>query len=55
VERTGTSLSANMADVGGVIECLLDPERSDPSIRWQVIRDLLDVPEPEWGGGARPR
>jgi hypothetical protein len=21
---------------------------SDPSIRWQVMRDLLDVPEPEW-------
>jgi hypothetical protein len=28
-----------------VIEWLLD---SDPSIRWQVMRDLLDVPESEW-------
>jgi hypothetical protein len=30
---------------GSVIEWLLD---SDPSIRWQVTRDLLDAPEPEW-------
>jgi hypothetical protein len=28
-----------------VIGWLLD---SDPSIRWQVMRDLLDAPEPEW-------
>ncbi|MBY3142888.1 squalene cyclase [Rhizobium laguerreae] len=28
-----------------VIEWLLD---SDPSIRWQVMRDLLDAPEREW-------
>jgi hypothetical protein len=28
-----------------VIDWLLD---SDPSIRWQVMRDLLDVPESEW-------
>ncbi|MDK4736116.1 squalene cyclase [Rhizobium sp. CNPSo 3490] len=28
-----------------VIEWLLD---SDPSIRWQVMCDLLDAPEPEW-------
>lgn len=34
-----------MADSGSVIDWLLD---SDPSIRWQVIRDLLDAPEPEW-------
>jgi hypothetical protein len=34
-----------MADSGSVIDWLLD---SDPSIRWQVMRDLLDVPEPEW-------
>ncbi|MEZ2129398.1 MULTISPECIES: squalene cyclase [unclassified Sinorhizobium] len=34
-----------MTDPGSVIEWLLD---SDPSIRWQVMRDLLDVPEPEW-------
>ena len=28
-----------------MIDWLLD---SDPSIRWQVMRDLLDAPEPEW-------
>jgi hypothetical protein len=28
-----------------VIDWLLD---SDPSIRWQVLRDLRDAPEPEW-------
>lgn len=28
-----------------VIDWLLN---SDPSIRWQVMRDLLDVPESEW-------
>ncbi|WP_181703840.1 squalene cyclase [Chthonobacter albigriseus] len=28
-----------------VIAWLLD---SDPSIRWQVMRDLLDAPEPDW-------
>ncbi|OWV77290.1 squalene cyclase [Rhizobium sp. R339] len=28
-----------------VIEWLLD---SDPAIRWQVMRDLIDAPEPEW-------
>ena len=28
-----------------VIDWLLD---SDPSVRWQVMRDLLDLPEPEW-------
>jgi hypothetical protein len=27
------------------VDWLLD---SDPSIRWQVMRDLLDAPEPEW-------
>jgi hypothetical protein len=27
---------------------LLDPERSDPAIRWQVMRDLLDAPEAVW-------
>lgn len=31
-----------------VINWLLDPEQSDPSIRWQVMRDLLDSPESEW-------
>jgi len=34
-----------MTDPGSVIDWLLD---SDPSIRWQVMRDLLDAPEPEW-------
>jgi hypothetical protein len=34
-----------MSDSGAVIEWLLD---SDPSIRWQVMRDLLDAPEAEW-------
>src|SRR5919106_1137379 len=33
-----------MAD-SSVIDWLLD---SDPSIRWQVMRDLLDTPESEW-------
>jgi hypothetical protein len=31
-----------------VLDWLLDPDDSDPSIRWQVMRDLLDRPEPEW-------
>jgi hypothetical protein len=34
-----------MAGTGAVIEWLLD---SDPSIRWQAMRDLLDAPEREW-------
>jgi hypothetical protein len=34
-----------MTGSGPVIDWLLD---SDPSIRWQVMRDLLDAPEPEW-------
>jgi hypothetical protein len=34
-----------MTGVGQVIDWLLD---SDPSIRWQVMRDLLDAPEPAW-------
>jgi hypothetical protein len=34
-----------MTDSGAVIGWLLD---SDPSIRWQVMRDLLNAPEPEW-------
>ena len=34
-----------MAERGAVIDWLLD---SDPSIRWQVMRDLLDAPEQEW-------
>ena len=34
-----------MTDFRSVIEWLLD---SDPSIRWQVMRDLLDAPEAAW-------
>ena len=34
-----------MPDSGSVIDWLLG---SDPSIRWQVMRDLLDAPESEW-------
>ena len=30
---------------GSTVDWLLD---SDPSVRWQVMRDLLDCPEPEW-------
>ena len=33
---------------GPVIDWLLDPGDSDPSIRWQVLRDVLDSPEIEW-------
>jgi hypothetical protein len=31
-----------------VIDWLLNPKHSDPSIRWQVICDLLDAPPSEW-------
>ena len=34
-----------MTDPGSVIGWLSD---ADPSIRWQVMRDLLDAPEREW-------
>lgn len=37
-----------MTDTGAVFDWLLDPEHSDPSIRWQVMRDLLDAPNSEW-------
>ncbi len=37
-----------MVDVDRVIDWLLDPEHSDPAIRWQVMRDLLDAPESDW-------
>jgi hypothetical protein len=36
---------ARMTEPGTVIDWLLD---SDPSIRWQVMRDLLDAPESQW-------
>src|SRR5688500_9590240 len=32
-----------------VIDWLLDPDESDPSIRWQTLRDLLDAGQPDWG------
>ncbi len=31
-----------------MIDWLLNPDESDPSIRWQVLRDLLECPESEW-------
>jgi hypothetical protein len=34
-----------MPESGPVIDWLLD---SDPAVRWQVMRDLLDAPEAEW-------
>jgi hypothetical protein len=37
-----------MTDDTTVIDWLLDPEHSDPSVRWQVMRDLLGAPESEW-------
>lgn len=37
-----------MTDTGAVIDWLLDAEHSDPSIRWQVMRDLLEAPHSEW-------
>jgi hypothetical protein len=37
--------SSGLAEFGSVIDWLLN---SDPSIRWQVMRDLLDAPAPEY-------
>jgi hypothetical protein len=37
-----------MTDTGPVIDWLLDPAHSDPSIRWQVMRDLLEAPRAGW-------
>lgn len=37
-----------MSDSSPVIDWLLDPEDSDPAIRWQVMRDLFDRPKSEW-------
>jgi hypothetical protein len=34
--------------VDTVIDWMMHREHSDPSIRWQVMRDLLDAPESEW-------
>ncbi|HVR79686.1 MAG TPA: squalene cyclase [Acidimicrobiia bacterium] len=39
-----------MRDIDPVIDWLLNPEQSDPSIRWQVMRDLLDAPQSDWEG-----
>jgi hypothetical protein len=43
-DRPG-DIFAGMIDSASVTGWLLD---SDPAIRWQVMRDLLDAPEPEW-------
>ena len=40
-----TDSASELADSGPVISWLLD---SDPSIRWQVMRDLCHAPESEW-------
>jgi hypothetical protein len=37
-----------MADVDPVIDWLLAADGSDPSIRWQVLRDLLEAPPAVW-------
>lgn len=37
-----------MSDSGVVTDWLLDSDGSDPSIRWQVMRDLLGLPQSEW-------
>jgi hypothetical protein len=37
-----------MTDVDAVTGWLLDPQGSDPSLRWQVQRDLLDAPPSVW-------
>jgi hypothetical protein len=39
------NIVARVADTGATTAWLLD---SDPSIRWQVMRDLLDARETEW-------
>lgn len=36
-----------MSEPSVAADWLLDPD-SDPSIRWQVMRDLFDLPESEW-------
>jgi hypothetical protein len=38
-----------MTERDPVIAWLLDPEHSDPSIRWQAMRDLRGDPQSEWG------
>lgn len=37
-----------MTRADAVTEWLLDPDESDPAIRWQVMRDVLEVPRSEW-------
>jgi hypothetical protein len=37
-----------MVDADQVTDWLLDPDRSDPSIRWQVLRDLQGAPRSTW-------
>src|SRR5439155_12889317 len=46
--RVGEAGARRMTDRAAVIDWLLDREHSDPSIRWQVMRDLLDAPHSEW-------
>ena len=45
VRRASPASLPSVTGTGSVIEWLLN---SDPSIRWQVMRDLLDAPEREW-------
>lgn len=42
-----------MPDDSAVIDWLVDPDHSDPAIRWQAMRDLVGSPEEEWDGVAR--
>jgi hypothetical protein len=37
-----------MKEMDNVIGWLVHEEHSDPSIRWQAMRDLLDAPKTEW-------
>jgi hypothetical protein len=37
-----------MRPSNAAIDWLLDPDESDPSIRWQVMRDLLERSEADW-------
>lgn len=37
-----------MTDDTTVINWLIDPDHSDPSIRWQAMRDLQESPESDW-------
>jgi hypothetical protein len=41
-------LEKDMPDDSGVLDWLVDPDDSDPAIRWQAMRDLVGSPEEEW-------